>query len=167
MNKPLFSHPPITFSQYASHCISGDMHIPCLSSEPSENITYFSNINQVTKVAPGEPGVCSGCQSRTIPNIFSHSERCLFALFMVSFLVKNPLSLIGSQWFIFAFLFIILGGGSKKKQQINTKRSNRQKGSNRQKRSNRQKVQNKQLMELNIKIKSNQKMGGRPKQTSL
>ena len=137
MNKPLFSHPLITFSQYASHCISGDMHIPCLSSEPSENITYFSNINQVTKVAPGEPGVCSGCQSRTIPNIFSHSERCLFALFMVSFLVKNPLSLIGSQWFIFAFLFIILGGGSKKKQQTNTKSSNRQK------RSNRQKVQNK------------------------
>ena len=47
-------------------------------------------------------------------NIFSHFEGCLFILFMVSFAVKKLLSLIKSQLFIFVFIFIILGGGSKK-----------------------------------------------------
>ena len=46
-------------------------------------------------------------------NIFSHSEDCLFALFMVFFTVQKLLSLIRSHVFIFAFIFLILGGGSK------------------------------------------------------
>ena len=48
------------------------------------------------------------------PNIFSHSEGCLFVLFMVSFAVRKILSLIRSHLFIFIFIFITLGGGSKK-----------------------------------------------------
>ena len=47
-------------------------------------------------------------------NIFSHSEGCLFILFMVSFAVQKLLNLIRSHLFIFVFIFITLGGGSKK-----------------------------------------------------
>ena len=47
-------------------------------------------------------------------NIFSHSEGCLFVLFMVSLVVQKLLSLIRSHLFIFVFIFITLGGGSKK-----------------------------------------------------
>ena len=47
-------------------------------------------------------------------NIFSHSEGCLFILFMVSFAVEKLLSLIRSYLFIFVFIPIPLGGGSKK-----------------------------------------------------
>ena len=44
--------------------------------------------------------------------IFSHSEGCLFTLFVVSFVVQKLLSLIRSHLFIFAFILNILGGGS-------------------------------------------------------
>ena len=44
--------------------------------------------------------------------IFSHSEGCLFALLIVSFVVQKLLSLIMSHLFIFAFISSILGGGS-------------------------------------------------------
>uniref|UniRef100_A0AC11ENR8 Uncharacterized protein n=1 Tax=Ovis aries TaxID=9940 RepID=A0AC11ENR8_SHEEP len=44
--------------------------------------------------------------------IFSHSEGCLFTLLIVSFIVQKLLSLIRSHLFIFAFIFITLGGGS-------------------------------------------------------
>ena len=47
-------------------------------------------------------------------NIFFHSEGCLFILFMVSFAVQKLLCLIKSHLFIFGFIFITLGGGSKK-----------------------------------------------------
>ena len=43
--------------------------------------------------------------------IFSHSEGCLFTLFVVSFVVQKLLSLIRSH-FIFVFISITLGGGS-------------------------------------------------------
>ena len=46
-------------------------------------------------------------------NIFSHSEDCIFVLFMVSFAVQKLLSLIGSYLFIFLSTFITLGGGSR------------------------------------------------------
>ena len=45
-------------------------------------------------------------------NIFSHSEGCLFILFMVSFAVQKLL--IRSHLFIFGFILITVGGGSKK-----------------------------------------------------
>ena len=45
---------------------------------------------------------------------FSHSEGCLFVLFMVSFDVQKILSLIRPHLFIFVFISISLGGGSKK-----------------------------------------------------
>ena len=45
-------------------------------------------------------------------NILSHSEGCLFILFMVSFAVQKLLSLIRPYLLIFAFIFITLGGGS-------------------------------------------------------
>ena len=45
-------------------------------------------------------------------NIFSHSIGCLFVLFMVSFAVQKLLSLI--RFHLFIFIFITLGGGSKK-----------------------------------------------------
>ena len=47
-------------------------------------------------------------------NIFSHSEGCLFVLFMVSFALQKLLSIIGSHLFIFVFISISLGGGSKR-----------------------------------------------------
>ena len=47
-------------------------------------------------------------------NIFSHSEDCLFVLFMVFFAVQKLLSLIRSYLCTFVFIFITLGFGSKK-----------------------------------------------------
>ena len=47
-------------------------------------------------------------------NIFSHSQGCLFILFKASFAVQNLLSLIRSHLFIFVFISISLGGGSKR-----------------------------------------------------
>ena len=44
--------------------------------------------------------------------VFSQSEGCLFTLLRVSFIVQKLLSLIRSHLFIFAFIFITLGGGS-------------------------------------------------------
>ena len=44
--------------------------------------------------------------------IFPHSEGCLFTLLIVSFAVQKVLSLIRSHLFTFAFISIILGGGS-------------------------------------------------------
>ena len=46
--------------------------------------------------------------------IFSNSEGCLFTLLIVSFIVQKLLSLIKSHLFIFAFISITLGGGSKR-----------------------------------------------------
>ena len=43
--------------------------------------------------------------------IYSHSEVCLFTLLIVSFVVQKLLILIRSHLFIFAFIFITLGGG--------------------------------------------------------
>ena len=45
---------------------------------------------------------------------FSHSEGCLFTLLIVSFVVKKISSLIRFHLFIFAFISITLGGGSKR-----------------------------------------------------
>ena len=50
----------------------------------------------------------------SFPNIFSHSEGCLFVLFMVSFAVQKLLSLIKYHMFICVFISVTLGGGSKK-----------------------------------------------------
>ena len=44
----------------------------------------------------------------------AQSEGCLFILFMVSFAVQKLLSFIGSSLFIFLFISISLGGGSKR-----------------------------------------------------
>ena len=46
-------------------------------------------------------------------NIFSHSEGCLFILFMVSFAVQKLLSFIRSHLFIFVFISITLDGSKK------------------------------------------------------
>ena len=47
-------------------------------------------------------------------NIFSHSEGCPYVLFVVSFAGQKVLSFIRSHLFIFVFISITLGGGSKK-----------------------------------------------------
>ena len=47
-------------------------------------------------------------------NIFSHSESCFFVLFMLFFAVPKLLSFIRSHFFIFVFISITLGGGSKR-----------------------------------------------------
>ena len=47
-------------------------------------------------------------------NIFSHSEGCLFVLFVVSFALQKLLSFIMSHLFTFVFISITLGGISKK-----------------------------------------------------
>ena len=44
--------------------------------------------------------------------IFSHSEGCLFTLFIVSFAVQELLSLIRSYLFTFVFISVTLEGGS-------------------------------------------------------
>ena len=48
----------------------------------------------------------------SLSKVFSHSEGCLFILFMVSFAVQKLLSLI--KFHLFVFISITLGGGSKK-----------------------------------------------------
>ena len=47
-------------------------------------------------------------------NIFSHSVGSLFMLFMVSFAMQKLLNLLRFHLFIFVFVFITLGDGSKK-----------------------------------------------------
>ena len=47
-------------------------------------------------------------------NIFSHSEGCLFVLFMVAFAVQKVLSFIRSHLFIFVFISTSVRGGSKR-----------------------------------------------------
>ena len=47
-------------------------------------------------------------------NISSHSEGRLFFLLVVSFALQKLLSFIRSHVFIFGFISITLGGGSKK-----------------------------------------------------
>ena len=47
-------------------------------------------------------------------NIFSHSEGSPFILCMVSFAVQKILCFIRSHLFIFVFISISLGGGSKR-----------------------------------------------------
>ena len=47
-------------------------------------------------------------------NIFSHSEGCLFVLFMVSFAVQKFLSLIRSHFLIFVLISVALGDWPKK-----------------------------------------------------
>ena len=49
----------------------------------------------------------------SLANIFSHIVGCLFILLMVSFAVQKFLPLNTSHLFIFAFIFLALGGGSK------------------------------------------------------
>ena len=44
--------------------------------------------------------------------IFSHSKGCLFTLLIVPFAVQKLISLIRPHLFIFAFISVILGGGS-------------------------------------------------------
>ena len=46
--------------------------------------------------------------------IFSHSDCCLFILFMVSFVVQKRLSVIRPHLFIFIFISVTLGGESKR-----------------------------------------------------
>ena len=46
--------------------------------------------------------------------ILSHSEGYLFTLLIVSFVLQKLLSLIKSHLFIFVFIFLTSGGGSKK-----------------------------------------------------
>ena len=46
--------------------------------------------------------------------IFSHSEVCLFTLFIVSFVVQKLLSLIRFHLFTFVFISVTLGGGSQR-----------------------------------------------------
>ena len=50
----------------------------------------------------------------SLANILSHSEGCLFVLFMFSFAVQKLLSFIRSHLFIFIFISIFLGGGSRR-----------------------------------------------------
>ena len=47
-------------------------------------------------------------------NVFSHSEGCLFVLFVLCFDVQKLLSFIKSHLFIFVYLSITLRDGSKK-----------------------------------------------------
>ena len=46
--------------------------------------------------------------------IFSHSDGCLFILFMISFAVQKLLSLVRPHLFIFVFISITLRGESKR-----------------------------------------------------
>ena len=46
--------------------------------------------------------------------IFSHSIASLFLLFMISFAVQKLVSLIGSHWFLFALISVVLGDLPKK-----------------------------------------------------
>ena len=47
----------------------------------------------------------------SVANIFSHSEGCVFILFMVFFAIQKLLSLMKSYLLIFVFIFITLEDG--------------------------------------------------------
>ena len=81
----------------SAHFLIGIFVFSILSSM---NYLYILEINSLSIVS--------------FANIFSHSDGCLFILFMVSFVVQNLLSFIRSHLFIFVFISITLGGGSKK-----------------------------------------------------
>ena len=51
-------------------------------------------------------------------NIFSHSEGCLFVLFIVSFAVQKLLCFIRSHLFVFVFISITLGGGRSEERRV-------------------------------------------------
>ena len=71
--------------------------IDCFSDiELYELLVYFRNYLSVVSFAI----------------IFSHSEHCLFTLFVVSFSVLKLLSLIRSHLFTFVYISVTLGGGS-------------------------------------------------------
>ena len=54
------------------------------------------------------------CWSYHLQIVFSHFVCCIFILFMISTAVQKLVSLNRSHLFIFVFIFIIMGGGSKK-----------------------------------------------------
>ena len=71
--------------------------VVCFSGiELYELLVYFGNSLSVVSFA----------------TIFSHSEGCIFTLFIVSLVVQKLLSLSRSHLFIFVFISIPLGGGS-------------------------------------------------------
>ena len=47
-------------------------------------------------------------------HLLSHSEHCLFTVFIVSFIVQKLLNLLRSHLFIFVFISITLRGGSQR-----------------------------------------------------
>ena len=69
------------------------------------NILSFMNCLHVLEINPFSVAL--------VANIFSHSEGCLFIVFMVAFAVQKLLSFIKSHLFIFVLIFITLRGRSK------------------------------------------------------
>ena len=81
--------------RYSAHFLLGFFAFLVLSCM---NRLYILEINSLSVVA--------------FAIVFSHSEDCLFTLFIVSFAVQKLLTLIRSHLFIFVFISITLGGGS-------------------------------------------------------
>ena len=69
------------------------------------NILSFMNCLHVLEINPFSVAL--------VANIFSHSEGCLFIVFMVAFAVQKLLSFIKSHLFIFVLIFITLRDRSK------------------------------------------------------
>ena len=81
--------------RYSAHFLLGFFAFLVLSCM---NCLYILEINSLSVVA--------------FAIVFSHSEDCLFTLFIVSFAVQKLLTLIRSHLFTFVFISITLGGGS-------------------------------------------------------
>ena len=89
------------YGQSDSDFLSSSQRIPMLCLLGAVSLPQFA-------IKPTSLSVAS------FANIFSHSEGCLFVLFMVSFAVQKLLSFIRSYLFIFVLISISLGGGSKR-----------------------------------------------------
>ena len=90
---------PCIGRQILNHCTTREVQVVCFFDiELHELLVYFLEINPLSVAL--------------FVNIFSHSEGCLFVLFVVSFAVQKLLSFIRSH--LFMFISIFLGGGSKR-----------------------------------------------------
>ena len=80
----------------------------CLGLFPTFWLGYFSGIELYELIVYLESNPLSVV---SFAIIFSHSEGCLFTLFLLSFSMQKLSSLVRSHLFTFVFISIILGGG--------------------------------------------------------
>ena len=85
----------------------------CLEN-PLDSGAWWATVHGVAKSQTRLSDFTTPLSVASLAVIFSHSEVCLFTLLLVSLVAQKPLNLIRSHLFIFAFVSITLGDGSKR-----------------------------------------------------